>query len=145
MVFILVMAGGLVLRAQDNRGALAISPTIVILVGKHGVIHGCLILIPDVVAPVGVVSEEPLSPPSSQSSSSVADAASSSTLAGSSSSSSWEACETGSSSSPSAPTLSLLPSNPPASVADASSSSSCSPDSMIWILVKIQRLSTEQK
>ena len=48
MVFIHGMADGLTLRVQDKRGALAISPTIVILVGKHGVIHSSLILIPDV-------------------------------------------------------------------------------------------------
>ena len=48
MVFIQEMAGGRILCAQDKRGALAISPTIVILVGKHGVIHSSLILIPDV-------------------------------------------------------------------------------------------------
>ena len=33
------MADGLTLRAQDKRGALATSPTIVILIGKHGVFH----------------------------------------------------------------------------------------------------------
>ena len=54
MVFIHVMADGLTLRAQDKRGALAISPTIVILIGKHGVFHGSLILMPDVAVPVGV-------------------------------------------------------------------------------------------
>ena len=54
------MVGGQILRAQDKRGALAISPTIVILIGKHGVFHNSLILIPDVDDPVGVVSEEPL-------------------------------------------------------------------------------------
>ena len=63
MVFIHVMAGGLVLRAQDKRGALAISPTIVILIGKHGVFPGSLTLMPDVAVPVGVVSEEPIAPP----------------------------------------------------------------------------------
>ena len=57
------MADGLTLRAHDKRGALAISPTIVILIGKHGVFLGSLIFMPDVVAPVGVVSEEPLAPP----------------------------------------------------------------------------------
>ena len=55
------MAGS-VLLAQDKRGALAISPTIVKLVGKHGVIHSSLILIPDVDFPVGIVSEAPLAP-----------------------------------------------------------------------------------
>ncbi len=54
------MADGLTLRVQDKRGALAISPTIVILIGKHGVFHSSLILLPDVDDPVGVVSEEPL-------------------------------------------------------------------------------------
>ena len=63
MVFIHGMADGLTLRVQDKRGALAISPTIVILIGKHGVFHSSLILIPDVNDPVGVVSEEPLAPP----------------------------------------------------------------------------------
>ena len=38
------MADGLTLRVQDKRGALAISPTIVILIGKHGVFHSSLIL-----------------------------------------------------------------------------------------------------
>jgi len=46
----------------DKNGALAISPTIVILTGKHGVFHSSLILIPDVDVPVGLVSEEPLAP-----------------------------------------------------------------------------------
>jgi hypothetical protein len=81
VVFIHVMAGGLTPRVQDKRGALAISPTIVILIGKHGVIHSSLILIPDIVVPVGVVSEEPIAPPVvllPVSSSFVADAGSSS-------------------------------------------------------------------
>jgi len=56
------MADGLTLRVQDKRGALATSPTIVILIGKHGVFHSSLILIPDVDVPVGIVSEEPLAP-----------------------------------------------------------------------------------
>ena len=56
------MAGGQITCAQDKRGALAISPTIVILVGKHGVINSSLILIPDVDFPVGIVSEAPLAP-----------------------------------------------------------------------------------
>jgi len=63
VVFIHGMADGLTLRVQDKRGALAISPTIVILIGKHGVFHSSLILLPDVDDPVGVVSEEPLAPP----------------------------------------------------------------------------------
>ena len=42
---------------QDKKGALAISPTIVILIGKHGVFHSSLILSPDVDFPVGIVSE----------------------------------------------------------------------------------------
>ncbi len=45
MVFIHEMADGLTLRAQDKRGALATSPTIVI--GKYEVFHSSLILIPD--------------------------------------------------------------------------------------------------
>ena len=53
MVFIHGMADGLTLRVQDKRGALAISPTIVILIGKHGVFHSSLILIPDVDDPRG--------------------------------------------------------------------------------------------
>jgi len=53
----------LTLRVQDKRGALAISPTIVLLIAKHGVFHSSLILISDVDVPVGVVSEEPLAPP----------------------------------------------------------------------------------
>ena len=56
------MADGLTLRAQDRRGALATSPTIVILIGKHGDFHSSLILIPDVDVPVGIVSEERLAP-----------------------------------------------------------------------------------
>ena len=60
MVFIHIMVDGLTLRAQDKRGALAISPTIVILIGKHGVFHSSLILSPDVDFPVGIVSEVPL-------------------------------------------------------------------------------------
>ena len=56
------MADGLTLRVQDKRGALATSPTMIILIGKHGVFHSSLILIPDVDVPVGIVSEEPLAP-----------------------------------------------------------------------------------
>ena len=48
MVFICKRQVANLLDVQDKRGALAISPTIVILVGKHGVIHSSLILIPDV-------------------------------------------------------------------------------------------------
>ena len=50
-------------KMADKNGALAISSTIVILTGKHGVFHSSLILIPDVDDPVGVVSEEQLAPP----------------------------------------------------------------------------------
>ena len=48
------MADGLTLRAEDKKGAVAISPTLVILVGKHGVIHNSLILLPCVDFLVGI-------------------------------------------------------------------------------------------
>ena len=48
------MADGLILRAHDKRGALAISPAIVILVGMHRVIHNSLILLPCVDFLVGI-------------------------------------------------------------------------------------------
>jgi hypothetical protein len=41
------MAGGQILH-QDKKEALAISPPIVLLAGKHGVSHSRLILPPDV-------------------------------------------------------------------------------------------------
>ena len=50
------------LSAQNKRGALAISPAILVLPGKHGVSHNSLILIPDVAISVWIVSEEPLAP-----------------------------------------------------------------------------------
>jgi hypothetical protein len=43
---------------QDKKGALAISPPIVLLAGKHGISHNSLILPPDV-AVVWIVPEEP--------------------------------------------------------------------------------------
>jgi hypothetical protein len=46
---------------QDKKGALAISPPIVLLAGKHGISHNSLIL-PSDVAVVWIVSEEPLAP-----------------------------------------------------------------------------------
>jgi hypothetical protein len=58
---LLVTAEGQFLSAhQDKKGALAIFPTIVILIGKQGIFHCGLILSPDVDFPVGIVSEEPL-------------------------------------------------------------------------------------
>ena len=56
------MADGLILRAHDKGGALAISPTNIVLVGKHGVFHDSLILRPGVDCPVGIVAEAPLAP-----------------------------------------------------------------------------------
>ena len=50
-------ADGQILHAhQDKKGALAISPPIVLLAGKHGISHNSLILSPDV-AVVWIVSE----------------------------------------------------------------------------------------
>jgi hypothetical protein len=46
---------------QDKKGALTISPTILILPGKHGISHNSLILPPDV-AVVWIVSEAQLAP-----------------------------------------------------------------------------------
>ena len=55
-------ADGQILDAhQDKKGALAISPPIVLLAGKHGVSHNGLIL-PTDVAVVWIVSEAPLLP-----------------------------------------------------------------------------------
>jgi hypothetical protein len=55
-------ADGQILDAhQDKKGALAISPPIVLLAGKHGVSHNGLIL-PTDVAVVWIVSEAPLAP-----------------------------------------------------------------------------------
>ena len=52
-------ADGQILDAhQDKKGALSISPTILVLPGKHGVSHSSLILPPDV-AVVWIVPEEP--------------------------------------------------------------------------------------
>jgi len=50
------MADGLILRAHDKRGALAISPTNIVLVGKHGVFHDSLILRPGVALVLGAFS-----------------------------------------------------------------------------------------
>ena len=143
MVFIHEMADGLTLRAQDKRGALATSPTIVILIGKHGVFHSSLILIPDVDDPVGVVSEEPLAPPVVLLPVFFLGRCCIILHRG------WiviavllGACEAGSSSSPSVPPLSLLPSDPPALVADGSSSSSCQLPSDShggWLLFVLRR------
>ena len=55
------MADGLILRVHDKRGALAISPTNIVLVSMHGVFHDSVILLPGV-AVVWIVSEVPLAP-----------------------------------------------------------------------------------